>query len=202
MILIDFASQRVPLLGFDLVKRRCSSLSEDVSGETTSTPNAVLKRSAGTAKDRMDRCGIGWCRCSLAADKADNLTGTETGLHTWLVLWDGPASDAVSCLCWRRCTSDTRFWLNWELKSDQHVDLQEVIEQCWLSSAAAVILAVSQGVSGMDRSIGVRYVPDMFQISDFIMNEEFHDYFPPGLKGPGLLLSLHENGRDLMRSLD
>ena len=42
----------------------------------------------------------------------------------------------------------------------------------------------------------------MFQISDFVMNEEFHDCFPPGLKGPGLLLSLHENGRDLMRSLD
>ena len=40
---------------------------------------------------------------------ADRLTSTETGLHTWLVLWDGPASHAVTCLRWRRCASDARF---------------------------------------------------------------------------------------------
>ena len=51
MIMIDFASQRVRLLGFDLVKRSCSSLSEDFLGETTSTP-LLLKRSVGTATDR------------------------------------------------------------------------------------------------------------------------------------------------------
>ena len=42
----DFASQRVPLLGFDLVKRRCSSLSEE-----SQEKQLQLQRSAGTAKD-------------------------------------------------------------------------------------------------------------------------------------------------------
>ena len=47
--------------------------------------NAVLKRSVGRAKDR---CGIGWCRFSLAeADKHWNWP------HSWLVLWDGPGCD-------------------------------------------------------------------------------------------------------------
>ena len=75
-------------------------------GETTSIPtrwwNALLAQPrAGVA---LVDAGF-----SLAADRADRLTSTETGLHTWLVLWDGPASHAVTCLRWRRCASDARF---------------------------------------------------------------------------------------------
>ena len=52
-----------------------------------------------------------------------------------------------------------------KLKSRQHVDLQEVIEQCLLSSVAAVILAVSQGVQARTDRWESENVPDI--VPDF-----------------------------------
>ena len=101
--------------------------------------------------------------------------------------------------------SDTRFWDlgNWKV-TNMSTCRRWLSSACWVQRQLWFSQSARECRRGqIDRSqICSRYVPDFRFYYDFIMNEEFHDYFPPGFKGPGLLFSLHENGWDLMRSWD
>ena len=90
--------------------------------------NAVLKRTAKDVCVALVDAGF-----SLAADTADRLTSTETGLH--------PASHAVTCLRWRRCALDARFE-TWETEEWPHVDLQEesVCKMHWPDTSPCMFL--------------------------------------------------------------
>ena len=106
-------------------------------GEKTSIPTRCWNALLAQPRTGVALVDAGF---SLAADRADRLTSTETGLHTWLVLWDGlrmlwPVSAEEGALQ----TLDLR---PGKRKSDQHVDLQDesVCKMHWSDRSPCMFL--------------------------------------------------------------